>query len=486
MYTLAVAFMLFVLDSGRISATYVILSYFAYACYVLAVAMSDLHHRGWLAVAPRKLMRRARGLGSLRRSKRSPRSPQIRSTHTRGRSWNTGQRFAAPANALGSQPADAGHLAQPRMVHDHVAAVSASGQLHAAGAAHQQSDAASVRADADLLRGGEAILPVSNPFNANATQSLPAHRPLDDDAFTALAITDDVDAREEASSCASVAWQAARCTGAWLAATTAPLRLLQACSIPSVVADSSRRSSSAAPGGSPCATFTWQCWQLTAQAALAFQVPALYFRQHFSSWQAYAWYTALTFGLTLVMAALAAVIMHWHRCSRAVSSAAPCDAVELQGRKPRTTLDADDQMLAVEEARMMQKHEQETSAAEDADDDTIPSVRAQGDEASSGSEGSDVHQVATETAVASAAWQHTDTEQPGALLAKLAAGTDVLMQLSLSLLAFVSSILWIQLVAEELVALLDFLGSIMRVDHTLLGFTLLAWGAQLTQSCVAC
>jgi Ca2+/Na+ antiporter len=49
-------------------------------------------------------------------------------------------------------------------------------------------------------------------------------------------------------------------------------------------------------------------------------------------------------------------------------------------------------------------------------------------------------------------------------------------------LAFLTSMCWIQLVAEEIVAMLDFIGTIINVDHTLLGLTLLAWG-ELISSC---
>lgn len=47
----------------------------------------------------------------------------------------------------------------------------------------------------------------------------------------------------------------------------------------------------------------------------------------------------------------------------------------------------------------------------------------------------------------------------------------------LSLAAFTIAVLWVQLVAEELVAVLGLVGAVLRLDHTLIGATLLAWGA---------
>jgi hypothetical protein len=47
----------------------------------------------------------------------------------------------------------------------------------------------------------------------------------------------------------------------------------------------------------------------------------------------------------------------------------------------------------------------------------------------------------------------------------------------LSGLAFVAAVLWVQLVAEELVAALSFLGDLLKIEHALIGVTLLAWGA---------
>eukprot|EP00892_Ulva_mutabilis_P008224 jgi/Ulvmu1/5774/UM025_0028.1 len=46
----------------------------------------------------------------------------------------------------------------------------------------------------------------------------------------------------------------------------------------------------------------------------------------------------------------------------------------------------------------------------------------------------------------------------------------------LSVAAFAVAVLWVQLVAEELVSVLGFVGGVLRLDHTLLGVTLLAWG----------
>lgn len=58
-------------------------------------------------------------------------------------------------------------------------------------------------------------------------------------------------------------------------------------------------------------------------------------------------------------------------------------------------------------------------------------------------------------------------------------GVALVLAAVLSLAAFGAAVLWVQLVAEELVAVLGLVGAILRLDHTLIGATLLAWGVLL-------
>jgi len=50
----------------------------------------------------------------------------------------------------------------------------------------------------------------------------------------------------------------------------------------------------------------------------------------------------------------------------------------------------------------------------------------------------------------------------------------------LLLLAFATAVIWIQMVAVELVAVLEVVGDISGIPHDLLGMTLLVWGAPLS------
>ena len=56
----------------------------------------------------------------------------------------------------------------------------------------------------------------------------------------------------------------------------------------------------------------------------------------------------------------------------------------------------------------------------------------------------------------------------------------------LSVSAFGVAVLWVQLVAEELVAVLGLVGAMLRLDRTLLGVTLLAWGIATTHTAPLC
>lgn len=344
-------------------------------------------------------------------------------------------------------------------------------------APHQSCSAASARADAGLLRGGEDILPVSNlvpvanPYSAMANAEASQQR---EDAFTALSI-DGSDSHGEAPSCTLLTSQGARSVCAWIAGLAMPVQLLQRWSIPGTLAAAGGPTAQRQNAQPPPA----KALQLIVQAALAFQVPALYFRQHIPSWQVYAWYTGLSAGAVVLLAALFGGVMQAHSASLARQAAAPPDAVELQRRQLRATFDADDQMVAVEEARMQKKEQQQEQLAEDnAEPDTIPSVYPSGSLHCSDSDRSDVYQVAAEVAdsLPACSGQHA-AEGSNLAWSRFAAVCTAFVGFSLCALAFASSILWIQLVAEELVALLDFLGTLVQVDHTLLGFTLLAWGA---------
>lgn len=44
-------------------------------------------------------------------------------------------------------------------------------------------------------------------------------------------------------------------------------------------------------------------------------------------------------------------------------------------------------------------------------------------------------------------------------------------------LGFLMSVIWIQLVATELVVILEFVGNLANIDASVLGMTVLAWGA---------
>lgn len=43
-------------------------------------------------------------------------------------------------------------------------------------------------------------------------------------------------------------------------------------------------------------------------------------------------------------------------------------------------------------------------------------------------------------------------------------------------LGFIVSVVWIQMVATEVVVILEFLGSLAEIDRSILGMTVLAWG----------
>lgn len=75
-----------------------------------------------------------------------------------------------------------------------------------------------------------------------------------------------------------------------------------------------------------------------------------------------------------------------------------------------------------------------------------------------------------------AAMEAVPADPPVSLLRR---GVALVLAAILSLSAFSVAVLWVQLVAEELVAVLGLVGAILRLDHTLIGVTLLAWGALL-------
>lgn len=481
MYTLAVAFMLFVLDAGHVSRSYVLMSYFGYLCYVLAVLTADFHHRGWLPYQ-RGAARRgrsawrgggvgARGVkaGARVRGARSPRSPHgVRGGVSKAKGG--GGKAARAGVVAGSLPRDAlasAHVAQQGF-EESMPGMSSSQDL----------------SSGPMVRGGDVTvaLPVSaGPGMATGANGAEQESSSADMAtshtFEHLSI-DSVRASTTpaASASAAVAAAAERAQAA-ATALAAPLRCAQTWSIP--CAPHSRESPVAASAHGPLAL------SVLVKCFLACQVQALYLRTHLTlhSW---LWLSiASGCGIVASWAVLACITHLPHVRAR--------HAFEPAGRRARSILDPDDQMVAIEESRSRDAQSPlPPPAPTSLPSPTIPAEPSQIPQVENDTYDSSAHAAVLHAAL-EPIHTHSARCEPahtGPLLASRA--TDAtpatpsspfervatrMTEAGLNVAAFVASIIWIQLVAEELVALLDFLGSVLSIDHTLLGITLLAWGA---------
>jgi Ca2+/Na+ antiporter len=468
-YTLAVAFLLYVLDSQRVTPAYVALSFFAYVCYVLAVLTADFHHRGWL---PGQTLSRTR-------SRRS------------GRDWTARliARAAPRRRARSPSAAAAGRVSKVKAAPKGSRApvvLLASGEY----AAEDAVQAALAGTDARQAQGA-ASGALSSPVAVSSAQTrdtvlaLPVSQSLTSlqdggseggvtRTFTRLSIEN---VRTAPMSTAGTPWPQAALESALAAVAllSAPLRTAQTWSIP--CGDQHLHTPAASPHAATPSTAAASpppelSVALVVKSFLACQVQALYFRKRLSV-RAYLWFTAASAIAVLLVWALTAALAH------------SGSGFELAHCGHRATRDPDDQMAVIEEAR---SHEATPSASASPLSSTIPAEPSTlGIDAAAGAslEQPAVFAAAMEPLEGgdslvshdSAAW--SPASPPATPVASLPRRLHQATTAGLNVAAFVASILWIQLIAEELVALLDFLGAVLSVDHTLLGITLLAWGAHL-------
>ena len=216
-YTLAVAFMLYALDSGHIAAPYVALCLLAYTLYVLSVLCADFHSRGWL---PHQKARRGCGGGGAARALSTP--PRRAGGVSKGRTAGSPKGVRSP-RGLQSLRVGGGVKKERRSGGEGVATIEA---LFRRGDA---ADALSpVASESPPPLAPVLTLPVSDGGGERGGAAHGGTR-----SFTSLSIEhtarDSMRRQERARGCVAVCWCSAR--GA-LAATTAPLRYVQRWSIP--------------------------------------------------------------------------------------------------------------------------------------------------------------------------------------------------------------------------------------------------------------
>jgi Ca2+/Na+ antiporter len=457
-YTLAVAFMLYVLDAARITRSYVAFSFLAYICYVLSVLTADFHHRGWMPYQPARLSKRLarstrRGGGLLRwgrhtKGLQSPRGPRLLSLAKVKVSKLKGVAGTAGSTAAGARgvepPEDPGTRGPAAELEMEILPHEGKGATGYGEALEGLPSAGPL----ETLPALALTLPVSNPSSTS--------RPTSVHSFTHLSIEHTCTAPV-----AAAPWHAALGrTYTAISALCAPLCWAQTWSIPCSEGSGDQGNRRTPPAG------------LLLKSFLACQVMALYFRARIDG-TGWLWLTSVSAAALLVLwAAISAITALHHGPSPA----------ELQLTSNASYFHPDDKATAVEKAYTLSG----TNAFTDSPPNASSSLPSPAMPTSHYHNHSAVLCIAQEPRLhchASHIGSPTcrplsdslaSTPQPPRPLMRRALLTfDAVVDTA----AFIASIIWIQLIAEELVALLVFIGSVLSVDHTLLGVTILAWGA---------
>jgi Ca2+/Na+ antiporter len=472
-YTFAVAFMLYALDSGHITGKYVAMCFLAYLLYVLAVMTADFHCRGWIPyqpvrqvaamLSPRAHKRRRHppctkvkmaGLTPTSpsckscklhsfRSPRSPRGPR----GPRSPRLGTTSKVQKTLNSSLKTPAYVMFKAPMGTLDEYFGQVTARQDAQGNGA---QPEAAISAAYMDTV----LTLPVSHMCgDANGSDTVAVR------SFTSLSIEQTRAMPLPSKPNLSSLWLLTmEYVIAIASGFSAPLRLMQDWTVPC-----EREQIPAL--GEKVESRPKIMWKIVIQLLLAFQVLALYFRVHLTlhSWLVATGIWAAVIAVGVVVAAACVTLS----CTKTIPR-----------HRARRSCNPDIQMTSLEILKFpvrgdsvdctgVQPTQKELPDKEPSSNAVKPASAAPGN--------SSVLQAAQEDRISSGSLDSI----PGYRLQAPAPSQQSLcntISTCLDGLSFLTSIFWIQLLAEELVAMLDFLGKVLNLDHTLLGLTLLAWG----------